>query len=254
MADKKNPEQPEVQENASNMSSRAKARIAREMKQAEAERKRDSIRKRLGVARTGVDSLIRESYGEATKSFMTYLRLLEAAKRVGPGKLHPSQFDQSKELPELVLVTGIYWDLARTFDRMKSKKRNREHIHYLEQFVVFSKSARCERLCAETLRKYLVADKALHRGDFKNAYKALGGTTCFIVSSLLDLVDLESLPQLSRFRDQFLLRTAVGRWIVHQYEYRAPSLARWLDSSPRWVRRAAAGGVDAIAWMTRMVI
>lgn len=252
MADKKNDQTPPAPAaTRSGMSSRMRAKIEREMAQQEAERKRENLRKRLDVARMGVDSLVKESFGEATKSFLTYLRLLEMSKKVEPKRLHPSLFDPKQELPELVLVTGIYWDLARTFDRMKSNKRQQEHVHYLEQFVAFAKSASYKPLCAETIRKYLAADKAVHRSDFRNAYKQLGGNTCFIVSSLLDLTDINTLPELSRFRDQKLLQHPWGRWVVRKYEASAPRVAAELDSSPEWVRRGVAAGVDLAAKMAR---
>jgi hypothetical protein len=246
MADKK-PAAPAASEVRTGMSSRMRAKIEREMAQQEAERKRENLRKRLDVARMGVDSLVKEAFGEATKSFLTYLRLLELSKRVEPKRLHPSLFDTKQELPELVLLTGIYWDLARTFDRMKSNKRQKEHLHYLEQFVVFAKSASFKPLCAETLRKYLAADKAVHRSDFKAAYKQLGGNTCFIVSSLLDLTDPEVLPILSRFRDETLQSHSWGRWAVRHYEASAPGVARVLDGSPGWVRSIVAQAIDLLA-------
>ena len=242
-----------VAPNRSGMSSRMRAKIEREMAQQEAERKRENLRKRLDVARMGVDSLVKESFGEATKSFLTYLRLLEMAKKVEPKRLHPSLFDPKQELPELVLVTGIYWDLARTFDRMKSNKRQNEHVHYLEQFVAFAKTASYKPLCAETIRKYLAADKAVHRSDFKNAYKQLGGNTCFIVSSLLDLTDVDTLPELSRFRDQTLLQHPWGRWVVRKYEASAPWVAGRLDVSPVWVRKMAAATVNWAAKLARFL-
>lgn len=233
--------------------SRMRAKIEHEIAVKEAEAKREALRKRLDIAKEGVKALVSESFGEATKSFLTYLRLLEISKKVQPKRLHPSLFDPKKELPELVLVTGIYWDLARTFDRMKSNKRERQHAHYLEQFVVFARSAPFKHKCAETLRRYLSADRPTHRADFKAAYKQLGGSTCFVVSSLLDLTDLETLPRLSRFRDEQLLRTRAGRWLVVRYEAGSPAVARMLDRSPEWVRRIAARAVDAIGLVTEKV-
>ena len=81
---------------------------------------------------------------------------------------------------ELVLITGIYWDLARTYDRMRGKENQRQMKEFLGQFVVFARGASYQALCTETLRKYLAAEKAIHRGDFRAAYKQLGKSTCFI--------------------------------------------------------------------------
>ncbi len=235
-------------------SARMRAKIEQEIAQAEAERLKENLRKRLEIARMGVNSMVKESFGEATRSFLTYIRLLELSKKVEPGRLHPSLFDSKTDLPELVLLTGIYWDLARTFDRVKGRRNKREHVHYLEQFVVFAQSASYKPLCAETLRKYLAAEKAINRSDFKAAYKQLGGTTCFIASSLLDFTHPDAVRTLCRLRDEKLVRYRLGRWWVCRYEEYSPRVAAILDASPRPIRRAAAWVVDALAGLAGRLI
>jgi hypothetical protein len=228
-------------------SARTREKIEKQIAQKELEHQQEALVRRLDIAKLGIRALTRESFGEATKSFLVYLAMLEKAKKVEGGRLHPSQFDPKKEMVELVLVTGIYWDLARTYDRMRGKAHVKEMQVSLNQFVVFAKDASYKALCAETLRKYLAAEKALHRGDFKAAYKRLGGTTCFIASSLLDVADLETLPRLRAFRDERLARTAAGRAFIRRYELHSPRMATLLEHAPAWVRIAAARVLDLIA-------
>lgn len=228
-------------------SSRVREKIEKDLERQRLEREQEALAERMGVAKLGIQALARESFGDATKSFLVYLAMLERAKKVQPGGLNPSVFDPKKEMVELVLVTGIYWDLARTYDRMRGKQHAREMQTYLNQFVVFSKDASYKALCAETLRKYLAAEKAIHRGDFRAAYKRLGGTTCFIASALLDVTDLETLPRLRVFRDQHLTRYRAGRVFVRNYERISPSVARVLERSPRLIRVLAAWIIDLAA-------
>jgi hypothetical protein len=228
-------------------SSRARKKIEKELAQKELEWQREALVKRLDIAKLGIQALARESFGDATKSFLVYLAMLEKAKKVERGRLHPSQFDPKKEAVELVLVTGIYWDLARTHDRMRGKEHVKKMQAYLNQFVLFAKDASYKVLCAETLRKYLAAEKALHRVDFKAAYKRLGGTSCFIASSLLDVADIQTLPRLRTFRDERLARTAAGRAFIRRYERYSPPVARVLERAPGWIRVAAARALDVIA-------
>jgi len=230
-------------------SSRVREKIEKQLEQQERERQREALIQRLDVAKLGIQALTRESFGEATKSFVLYLGMLERAKKVKPGRLHPSQFDPKKEMVELVLVTGIYWDLARTFDRMRGKEQVREMQAYLNQFVVFSKDSTYKALCAETMRKYLAAERALHRGDFKAAYKRLGGTSCFIASALLDVSDLETLPRLRAFRDERLAPNPAGRALILAYERFSPSIAAWLERAPHGLRLAAARLIDLVGWI-----
>ncbi len=230
-------------------SSRVREKIEKQLAQQELERQREALIQRLDIAKLGIQALTRESFGEATKSFLVYLALLERAKKVNPGRLHPSQFDPKKEMVELVLVTGIYWDLARTYDRIRGKEQVREMQAYLNQFVVFSKDSSYKALCAETLRKYLAAEKALHRGDFKAAYKRLGGTTCFIASALLDVSDVETLPRLRAFRDERLAAHPAGRAFIRAYERFSPPIASWLERAPGGLRKAAARLIDLVGWI-----
>jgi len=249
MTDKKKSDQDRVAKRMMT-GSRMRAKIERELAIKDAELKKENLRKRLDIAKAGVKSLVSESYGEATRSFLTYIRLVEISKKVEPKRLHPGLFDPKKELPELILVTGIYWDLARTFDRMKSNKNERQHAHYLEQFVVFARGAPFRHVCSETLRKYLSGDRAVHRADFKLAYKQLGGTSCFIASSLLDVSSPETLPRLSKFRDEFLRKSVWGLWFIRRYEYHSPTVARALDRLPQWTRRSVARTLDALGWLS----
>jgi hypothetical protein len=228
-------------------SSRVREKIEREQQRRELERQQQALIERLDVAKNGIQALMKESFGDSTKSFVTYLRLLEKAKKVKPGGLHPSQFDSKKEMVEMVLVTGIFWDLARTLDRTRNRKHIREMQSYLNQFVLFAKDAPFKALCAETLRKFLAAEKPFHRGDFRAAYKKLGGTSCFIASSLLDVADLETLPRLRAFRDDRLVHTRLGRRFVARYEAWSPAVAAVLDRSPEFFRRLCARALDAVS-------
>ncbi|NDD92652.1 hypothetical protein EBZ37_11255 [bacterium] len=229
-------------------SARVREKIEKEMARQELERQHEALVQRLDIAKSGIKALAKDSFGEATQSFVTYLALLERAKKVEQGRLHPGLFDPKKEMVELVLLTGIYWDLARTYDRMKGKRHAQARHQYLNQFVVFAKDAPYKALCAETLRKFLAAEKPIHRSEFKAAYKRMGGTSCFIASSLLDVSHIETLPRLRGYRDTVLVNSEIGRRFVFFYEKHSPPIARALENCPRVFRWTIAKAIDAIAW------
>jgi hypothetical protein len=234
-------------------SARVREKIEKQQAEQELLRNRQLLAQRLDIAKLGIQSLTRESFGDSTKAFLVYLGLLEKAKNVGPGRLHPGLFDAQKDLLELILVTGIYWDLARTYDRVRGKQHFKEIQAYLNQFVVFAQGAPFKGLCSETLRKYLAADKAIHRGEFKAAYKRLGGDTCFIASALVDVSDLDTLPRLRRFRDHHLLRSTIGRRFVLWYERYSPRVVMILERCPMVIRRGVALLLDTFAWVVSRV-
>lgn len=225
-------------------SSKMREEIERQNRQREEEHEAELRKARLSVAKAGALALSTEAAPSAIKSFLTYIRLLEMAKKASPGGLHPSQFDIKKDLSELVVLTGIYWDLARTFDRLRGKTSHEELKRYLHQYVVFAKEMPFKNLCAETLRKYLITEKPVHRGEFRAAYKQLGGNTCFVSSSLLDLVDLETPLRLIAFRESCLMPNGIGFQVVRLYERTSPRMAMLLDRSPNWLRKTAAAAVN----------
>ena len=113
--------------------------IQASIEQAEKERKQELFKRRLELAREGIALYEAKNLAEATKKLLQYIRILEDGKRIKPGELHPSQFDRKNDQGELLLISGVYWDLAKLYDRTKSKAREKDLKAYLNKFVLFSK-------------------------------------------------------------------------------------------------------------------
>jgi hypothetical protein len=153
------------------------------------------------------------------------------------------------DVAELLLISGVYWDLAKLFDRTKSPQRQADFKHYLEKYILFSKGQPFQHVCLETLRKYIANDKPVHTAEFKHAYKIMGGSSyCFVATSLADVCDERTLGRLRHFRDARLKRHAAGRGFVAWYYRSGPAMAAWADRQPRWLRRAMGLGLDWLAW------
>lgn len=209
------------------------------MNQAQAERKRELFRLRTDLARKAVLDYRQRKFKDAATAFHNYLRILEEWKGVQEHGLTPAHFDNTEE-PELLLVSGVYWDLAKLYDRTVSADKKRECILYLKKFVQFSKGTPHEAMAAETMRKYIANEKPKYRQDFKNAYKALGGSDCFVMGALGDLIEADSIEGLRRFRDQVLEPMPGGRWVVSKYYEVGPVLASRVKGWPVWRRRLLA--------------
>ncbi len=227
------------------ISERARLKIQREIEKQERERLRQLREKRLTQAKLGIHYFNSHDYRQAVLSFLQYLRSLEGIKGVKEGNLHPSQFDRKEDLSELILISGVYWDLVKVYDRdKKSKEKYALFKKYLNQFVAFSKGMPFEPLSSESLRKYIRNDKPVHAKDFKMAYQAMTGSKCFVVSSLLDLVDRETLEFWRNWRDQVLSRSWGGRGVIWIYYRVGPFLAAVLNRSPRFLRSGVASLLD----------
>ena len=223
-------------------------KIEQRMKQQEEEHKRDLLKRRLELARNGSKLLEQRKASEAVQSFRAYFKILEEWKGVQRGALAPHLFDVKTELNELILISGVYWDLVKVFDHAGNKK---EHViefkAYLDKYILFSKGFSYQPIAAEALRKYIRNGKSVHTSEFKSAYSTLTGEKCFIATSLIDVCDLETLPRLRGYRDETLMSSRVGRTFVRSYYRSGPTLARLTNRLPGAVRLALGRALDFLA-------
>lgn len=228
-------------------SQRIKQRIQDSIDAAHEERRRELLRRRIELARTGIRNYQARRIADAATAFHTYLKILEDWKRVPEGGLHPGLFERPKDLAELLLISGVYWDLAKMYDRTRTKNKQKEFKHYLEKFILFSRGMPFQPLCAETMRKYISNEKPVHRDDFKNAYKLIGTKPCFVATSLADVSDSETVPRLRAFRDEVLSRSGAGRSFVAWYYRNGEAIAARVDRLPDPVRRAMGVSLDGVS-------
>lgn len=228
------------------LTEKLRSSIQASIDQSQLEHKRELFRRRLDLARAGLVKYDQHRITEAVRSFLTYLHILETIKKVPEGGLTPSCFDLKQDSQELLLISGIYWDLSKVFDRTTSPENIKDFRVYLQKFIIFSKGMPFQTLASETLRKYIRNEKPVHKAEFKEAYKAIGGSNCFVATSLVDHLDLEDFHQLRRFRDGALSRSSVGRFSIKLYQLGGPYAARALDHAPELCRILVAAVVKKI--------
>ncbi len=221
----------------------ARKKAQEQMERALEEQRRIRQRRRVEIAKQGVRSYDQKKIADAVKHFHLYINILEELKDVAPGDLKPSNFDKKKDIAELLLISGIYWDLAKLYDKTKTPSKYKEFAHYLEKFILFSRDMPFTLVCIETLRKYISNEKPVHKEDFKKALNILAPNKCFIATSLVDLLPDPVLPRLWRFRDEVLDKSVPGRAFIRVYYATAPHVATVLDRMPEPARMAAAGVV-----------
>ncbi len=232
---------------AENFKSNAKRRAQQMSERAQRERQEEMVKRRMILAREGTLLYQGGKYQEAMDRFARYFGIVEDWKGVTSGTLHPSHFDGKKDSAELLLITGIYWDISRLYDRSKRKESEVQLKKYLDCFVLFSKGMPYQHLCSEMLRKYLTQDKPVHRGPFKDAYAALGGGKCFIASSVNEWADPATLGRLRGLRDQVLLPNRLGRVLVRIYYGLGPIAAGVMRRMPVFTQKILARQIDSLA-------
>jgi hypothetical protein len=172
--------------------------------------------------------------------------VLERTKGVPKGGLEPKHFDMKKDIAELLLLSGVFWDLAKMHDRPK-RKDIEKLVSYLHRFVIFSKGMPFQNVSAEMVRKYLVNSLPKNRKEFKDAHIKLGGGKCFIATAVEDYCEPETLPSLRKFRSDVLLKNRPGRVFVRAYYYFGPPCAQMVLRTPETLQKMLARIFDRLA-------
>ena len=193
-------------------------RIQAQIDQAAEAHRKELFRHRIELARGGVRSYTLRRIPEAVKSFSTYLQILEDWKKVPEGGLAPSHFDPKEDAAELLLISGVYWDMVKLYDRTKSAERYAEFTGYIEKYIEFTVGQPFQPLAAETVRKYIVADKPVHKKEFKELYKRIADSKCFVATALVDFQHPRTTPVLRVWRDEVLRKHPLGRVLVFLYQ------------------------------------
>lgn len=224
-----------------------RSRIEKQLRRQQEEQRKDLLKKRVEIAKEGLRLAHAGHLIESVRKYQQYILILEMWKKCGRDGLSLDLFDKTKDLYEIVLLSGIYWDLAKLYDRAKRKDQKTELVAYLQKYVMFSKGMPFQALSGEALRKYLGSGRCKHRPEFKAAYTTLTGEKCFVATSLLDVTDPKTVVRLRGFRDDYLRRSAAGRRAIYVYYRVSPLLVRLLDRSPKSLRRALGRALDAFA-------
>ncbi len=225
-----------------------RSRIQESIDKARDDQKRELFKRRVELARLGVDKFGSAKAAESVGAFESYIRLVEEMKKVKEGGLTPSHFDKKLDLPEMLLISGMYWDLAKVYDRAVPSKNSIAKMNLcLEKFVIFSKKMPYELICAETLRKYVYNDKATHKDAFLKHYKKLTDGRCFIASAVYEHLHRDTFDTLRWYRDFRLNRSFLGKGIIHSYYAVGPLLANWVERWPHFLKRALARMLDRFA-------
>jgi hypothetical protein len=229
------------------LSAKTRKKIKEAKEKAEKDRRIAMFKMRMNIAREGVLYYQKGNYKEAIEHFYRYLAILEEWKKVKPGNLELSQFDLKKDVAELLLLSGIFWDLAKVHDRSAKKDKSKLKFN-LDKFVMFSKGMPYQYMCAELIRKYLMNNKPVNRAMFKDAHIRLGGSKCFIATSVEEYCDEQTLPRLRKFRDQKLMSSKVGRLMVSVYYQVGPWIARGILRLPESSQRSIARTLNVISF------
>ena len=228
------------------LSIRARKKVKAQIEKAERDRLMRLFQKRMELARSGALYFRDGKVKEAVQNYYSYLEILEKTKNVPKGGLEPKHFDQKKDIAELLLLSGVFWDLSKLHDRSKKTQSDRVQ-YYLSRFIMFSKGMPFQHVSSELIRKFLVNGLPKNRKEFKDAHVQLGGGKCFIATAVEDYCEPATLPMLRAFRNEVLLKSILGRLFVKVYYYVGPPCARIVLRTPERFQKKLAGLFDRLS-------
>lgn len=141
-------------------------------------------RERLKILKKAQEYSQADEIPKAVELYGQYLNALALFFKTDEQKLSPKLFDQEKDLAELFLISHVYWDLAKAYDR--SPNLHLESIRCLDQFVNFTIGFRYQYANARTIKAFIRKRSAHNPSAFKQAYERIQVESkgCFISSEL----------------------------------------------------------------------
>jgi hypothetical protein len=191
---------------------------------------------RITVAKYGKESMDAGDYGNALKKFMEYFSVLAEVKGVKDMySLRLNHFDPKKELTEMLMISHVYFEMARMYDAVP--KFHDECRKCLGQFVHFSANQPYQVVNSEMVRKHLKKSKFKNPDEFRGAYQQIfvQSKKCYVVTFCYG--DTHPVTQDYRLFKDWLLDHESGRELVRlYYKFSSVAVSRW-ESNP--IARAA---------------
>lgn len=187
---------------------------------------------RITTARKGREAFATKDYVRATQLYQDYLTTLAELKEVPDiFKILPTHFNEKTELTEMLLISHIYWDLAR-INEMTPKLQSAFQLA-LNQFVKFTVNQPYQVLNAEMLRRYIKKNKrsSLQIGLLNKAYDQifLESKKCYIATLCFG----ENHPTTNSLRvlKGYLLRSRFGFKLIEIYYRISSPLVEYLENN-----------------------
>lgn len=172
---------------------------------------------RITIARQGREAFLQKDYVTATKKYNEYLQVLAEKNDIDDiYALNPSMFDNKKDVTEMLLISHVYWEIARINEMTPKLQKNFQKA--LHQFIKFTINQPFQVFNAEMLRKYVRKHKASETAPMLNeAYQQIfvQSKKCYIAT--LCFGDSHPHTQSLRGLKKQMVKYNVGRFLVDIY-------------------------------------
>ena len=182
---------------------------------------------RFKQLRLGHECYKKGNLAKSVEYYSNYLSILAQFFNTKENDLNPHLFDRKKDAGELLLISNVYWSLAKVYD--KKPKFHHHATKCLNQFLKFTQGYNHQYANARMLKNYIAKGKAKNAKEFKLVYEKIkiNSRTC-LVSTYCFGYDSPVTQQLRLLRED-LSETCTGRAGIKFYYKHAPSLVAFLD-------------------------
>lgn len=178
---------------------------------------------RITITKFGKEAFDNGDYSTALRRFTEYLTIMAEIKEVNDFySLSPSHFNPHKDITEMLMISHLYFELARIYDAVPKFQEDSKKC--LDQFVSFSVNQPFQVVNSEMIRKNLKKTSFKNPEVFRLAYEQIyvQSKKCYVVTFCYG----SDAPITNQYRDfkDWLLDRAWGREIVRLY-YKNSSVA-----------------------------
>lgn len=183
---------------------------------------------RMTYVRQGQSALTRKDYAEAIKNYNRYLAVVGRDKGSKPFELTPVMF-ANDDSAELMLISHIYWDLAKIYDLAPTFGENFQKS--IDQFVKFSVKQPYHVVNTGLVRKYIKKGVMKNKSAFERAHSQIYASSkkCFVATYCYG-EDHPITEDLRIFRDQ-LIHFKIGESLVNNYYKYSPGVVDFCQNS-----------------------
>lgn len=113
---------------------------------------------RITIAKKARAYFLNKDYTNALKRYTEYLEILAKINEVDDiYSISPKHFDNRTQVTELLLISHVYWEMAKTFEMLPRFQTSYDKC--MQQFVKFTANQPYQVFNAEMLRKYIKKNK-----------------------------------------------------------------------------------------------
>lgn len=163
--------------------------VAKKLTNAEKIKQKMQLQKRyaqrISIAKRGRDYFLNKDYTNAVKRYTEYLEILAQVNDLEDiYSISPRHFDNRTQITELLLISHIYWEMAKTFEMLPRFQNSYDKC--MQQFVKFTANQPYQVFNAEMLRKYIKKNrfKSKQINNLNKAYSQIyvQSKKCFIAT------------------------------------------------------------------------